>query len=429
MWDPAQGAFWTGTNDGVEINRFPVPLDTATWSWLALREKRYAGALDWAGSALAVTDDASAPTSQLPDGEQLSGVTFSTASLTSTAQYNGITVHPQGVWLEGTNQLATALVDRSRRGDRPAADALLAQARHAQDVLGVGQHLGGVEVDGGIVAASSLLDTGFGFGYFQVQHVGATSWFVFGETRANPLRLLREELSRRATDVPGGSGPPALGDHPVRTNADGPGRSARHRRVGVGADRPVRAAMRRSRGQTPSPPRRASHPHVGRRRARHRDEPGPSADRGAGHRVVLQRLAPQPTPRATTAAGAAATARLPAASRPARSPRAVGERSWFVPADDEPSPTPTRDRSPSRWTRPRCDCVASAHTSTQRHASVVASLAGDRGAERCRARRRAPGRPAVRSTVVAEDATGAAGTVGCGYALGRPTGRTDERLR
>ena len=117
MWDPAQGAFWTGTNDGVEINRFPVPLDTATWSWLALREKKYAGALDWAGSALAVTDDASAPTSQLPDGEQLSGVTFSTASLTSTAQYNGITVHPQGVWLEGTNQLATAL----RRPEPPRA--------------------------------------------------------------------------------------------------------------------------------------------------------------------------------------------------------------------------------------------------------------------------------------------------------------------
>ena len=44
---------------------------------------------------------------------------------------------------------------------------------------------------GGVVAASSLMDTGFGFGYFQVQHVGATSWYVFGETRANPLRLLR----------------------------------------------------------------------------------------------------------------------------------------------------------------------------------------------------------------------------------------------
>ena len=74
---------------------------------------------------------------------------------------------------------------------RRAADALLAQSRTAQDVLGVGQHLGGVEVDGGIVAASSLLDTGFGFGYFQVQHVGATSWFVFGDTRTNPYRLSR----------------------------------------------------------------------------------------------------------------------------------------------------------------------------------------------------------------------------------------------
>jgi len=191
MWDPASGSFWTGTNDGVEINRFPVPLDTATWSWLALREKRYARSLDWAGSTLATTDVAGTPHSQLPTGETVSGVTFSTASLTSTAQYNGITVNPQGVWLEGTNQLATALLDRGRRGDRTAADGLLAQARHAQDVLGVGQHLGGVEVDGGVVAASSLLDTGFGFGYFQVQHVGATSWFVFGSTGTNPMRLRR----------------------------------------------------------------------------------------------------------------------------------------------------------------------------------------------------------------------------------------------
>lgn len=188
MWEPASGWFWTGTNDGTNINTDPVPLDPATWSWLALREKDYAGALDWAASALAVTDDAAAATSQLPDGEQVSGVTFSTASLTSTAQYNGITVHPQGVWLEGTAQLATSLADRSRHHDRARSEALLAQVRHAQDVLGAGQHLGGVEVDGGVVAASSLLDTGFGFGYFQVQHVGATSWFVFGSTRTNPMR-------------------------------------------------------------------------------------------------------------------------------------------------------------------------------------------------------------------------------------------------
>jgi hypothetical protein len=188
MWSPQDGWFWTGTNDGIEINRYPVPLDPSTWSWLALRERRYAGALDWAAQGLATTDVSTAATSQLPDGVTVSGVTFSTASLTSTAQYNGITVHQQGVWLEGTAQLATALLDRGSWLGRARGDALLAQVRHAQDVLGAGQHLGGVEVDGGVVAASSLIDTGFGFGYFQVQHVGATSWFLYGSTRTNPMR-------------------------------------------------------------------------------------------------------------------------------------------------------------------------------------------------------------------------------------------------
>jgi hypothetical protein len=41
---------------------------------------------------------------------------------------------------------------------------------------------------GGLVAAS-LIDTGFGFGYFQVQHIGATSWYVMATLRENPLRL------------------------------------------------------------------------------------------------------------------------------------------------------------------------------------------------------------------------------------------------
>lgn len=188
MWSRADGWFWTGTNDGVEINRSPVPLDPATWSWLALRERRYGGALDWAARALAVTDRSSDETSQLPDGLSVSGVTFSTASLTSTAQYNGITVHPQGVWLEGTAQLATSLLDRGTHRDRLRARALLDQVRHAQASLGGGQHLGGAEVTGGVVAASSLLDSGFGFGYFQVQHVGATSWYMFGATGTNPMR-------------------------------------------------------------------------------------------------------------------------------------------------------------------------------------------------------------------------------------------------
>ena len=189
MWEPAGGYFYTGTNDGTEINRAPLPLDPQTWSWLALRDKRYSKALDWAAGALATRDVAGPATSQMPQGAAVSGVTFSSASLESTASYNGIQAHPQGVWLEGTAQLATAFADRDGRGDRARAQGLLEQVRVAQQVLGGGQHLGGTPLPagGGVVAASSLIDTGFGFGYFQVQHVGATSWHVMGSRGANPF--------------------------------------------------------------------------------------------------------------------------------------------------------------------------------------------------------------------------------------------------
>jgi hypothetical protein len=198
MWEPAGGYFYTGTNDGVEINRDPLPLDPQTWSWLALRDRHYGRAIDWALSTLAATDDPSAPvpssstssTSQLPSGVAISGVTFSSASLSSTAQYNSITVHQQGVWLEGTSQLAAAFADRGGRHDRRTSEDLLTQVRGAQAKVGAGQHVGGTELPkaGGVVAASSLLDTGFGFGYFQVQHVGATSWFLMADGASNPFQ-------------------------------------------------------------------------------------------------------------------------------------------------------------------------------------------------------------------------------------------------
>ncbi len=45
-------------------------------------------------------------------------------------------------------------------------------------------------MDGGVVAASSPMDTGFGFGYYPNLHVGATSWYVFAATRTNPYRFV-----------------------------------------------------------------------------------------------------------------------------------------------------------------------------------------------------------------------------------------------
>ena len=85
MW---QGQFfWTGSNDGSTINTSPIPLDAQTWSWLAMLDERYLKGPLWAADNLWTTDEAGQPHSQLPGGAKLSGVTFSSASLTSTAAY------------------------------------------------------------------------------------------------------------------------------------------------------------------------------------------------------------------------------------------------------------------------------------------------------------------------------------------------------
>lgn len=129
-------------------------------------------------------------TSQLPDGVRLSGVTSSSASLVSTAQYDGTQVHPQGVWLEGTAQLACALDGRRAAGVVRRARDLLDDVATAQALVGQGQSVGGRPLPPAacVVAASSLPDSGFGFGYVQSQHVGATACYVMAGARANPLR-------------------------------------------------------------------------------------------------------------------------------------------------------------------------------------------------------------------------------------------------
>jgi hypothetical protein len=193
MWEPAGGFFYTGSNDGTTINPSPRPLDPQTWGWLSLRDPRRARALDWAARTLAATDTPDSPNSQLPAGVTVRGVAFSDAGRTSTASYNGLPVDQDGVWLEGTAQLATALADRGGPGDRAAARRHLEQLRTVQATLGQDQTAGGraLPAASGIVAASSLIDTGFGFGYFQVQHVGATGWYLLAAREANPFRLLR----------------------------------------------------------------------------------------------------------------------------------------------------------------------------------------------------------------------------------------------
>jgi hypothetical protein len=99
-------------------------------------------------------------------------------------------VNPIGVWCEGSAHLACALEQRAAHRQGRTSEVLLSNLASAQQLLGRGQHVGTVALGvGGLVAATSLIDTGFGFGYFQVQHVGATAWYVMAALGHNPLRL------------------------------------------------------------------------------------------------------------------------------------------------------------------------------------------------------------------------------------------------
>ncbi|MEV6408719.1 Tat pathway signal sequence domain protein [Streptomyces bobili] len=194
MWEPSGGFFYTGTNDGVTVNRSPVPEDTQTWTHLALSSRTHSRSLDWARTELAVLDSADRRNSTVPAGQSYEGVTFSSASLLANEDAPIADGQPRpdrnGVWFEGTAHLALALRDRHSPGDEARARRLLNSLERAQDLLGGGQTLGGTPVaaGSGVVSASSPLDTGFGFGYYPYRHTGATAWYLLAAARANPLR-------------------------------------------------------------------------------------------------------------------------------------------------------------------------------------------------------------------------------------------------
>ncbi|MFJ1969986.1 Tat pathway signal sequence domain protein [Streptomyces sp. NPDC087903] len=194
MWEPSGGFFYTGTNDGVTINRSPVPEDTQTWTRLALASRAHSRSLDWAATELAVLDAAGRRNSTVPAGQSYEGVGFSSAGLVANEDAPIATGQPKpdrnGVWFEGTAHLALALRDRHAPGDEARARRLIASIERAQDLLGRDQTLGGgpVAARSGVVSASSPLDTGFGFGYYPYRHVGATAWYLLAAARTNPLR-------------------------------------------------------------------------------------------------------------------------------------------------------------------------------------------------------------------------------------------------
>jgi len=205
MWEPdgttagvSGGFFYTGTNDGVTVNRSPIPEDTQTWTHLALNSRaqhsRYSRSLDWAATELAVLDRSDRTNSTVPAGQSYEGVTFSSASLLANEDAPIAEFQPRpdrnGVWFEGTAHLALALRDRAGHGDEARAHRLIASVERAQELLGTAQTVGdrALPERAGVVSATSPLDTGFGFGYYPYRHTGATAWYLLAATRTNPLR-------------------------------------------------------------------------------------------------------------------------------------------------------------------------------------------------------------------------------------------------
>jgi hypothetical protein len=246
MFDAAGGFFFTGTApDGVSVNpnlsQENIPEDVQDWSFQAFLNPDHAMSIDWCKTNLAVTDTPQAYNSDLvpafnnnnlTGNIRVSGVTFASQSMRPPLAENEGTESacfiapsdpfsnqpsPSAVWLEGTAHLAAALLSRRLppnhdidgfNGDADTARILLDNIRVAQNNLGKGQHVGGGQPiiglgkparaipDGlGVLAATSELNTGFGFSYKRFLHVGATGWYAIAGLVGNPFQLgLRQDL-------------------------------------------------------------------------------------------------------------------------------------------------------------------------------------------------------------------------------------------
>ena len=203
MFDAPSGHFWTGTSDPTNIFYNNSPEDVNTWSYLAFQDPAYAVSIDWVKTNLATTDSSFAFNNGWNNNTELkvrvNGMTFASLSKLGTV-LGDTTVDADAVWLEGTGHLVAALFSRrlpagqdlpSFHGDVALAYLLLESCQLAQSTLGAGQTVAGKPlVPGqGLTAATSVLNTGFGFNYFPYLHIGATGWYQIGALQNNPMVL------------------------------------------------------------------------------------------------------------------------------------------------------------------------------------------------------------------------------------------------
>jgi hypothetical protein len=197
MFNSASGYFYTGTlGDQITINPYPIPEDCQTWSYLSLLDNQYKQTIDWALANLQTTDTASATNSNLTGSEKITGMVYDSASLAPTIPGSD----PHAVWLEGTSHTVAALVARAVAGrdslpklfsDLETALNFLSNCRTAQSELGAGLTVNGqpIPLGLGLLASTSVMDTGFGFTYGPSLHIGATGWYLIAALGGNPFHL------------------------------------------------------------------------------------------------------------------------------------------------------------------------------------------------------------------------------------------------
>ncbi len=213
MYNTTGGFFYTGTTaDQATIFKDIIAEDAQTWSYLALRDHVYAHSIDWATGNLVTTDTPAEPNSALKGNVAIQGVTFGSASLASLPS-DGF--DPHAVWLEGTGNAIAALFRRAKdildnpanadntvlrleaERDRRDGELFLSNIATAQTVLGANQTVNNLALTPGqgIVAATGILDTGFGqvsadrVVYLPRLHIGATGWYVIAAHAADPFKL------------------------------------------------------------------------------------------------------------------------------------------------------------------------------------------------------------------------------------------------
>jgi hypothetical protein len=197
MYNSTDGYFFTGTlGDQITINTYPIPEDCQTWSYMAMLNNNYKHTIDWALTNLQTTDTASAPNSSLTGDQKITGLAFDTASFAPILPG----CDPNAVWLEGTSHTVAALVARAAAGrdslptlikDLTTAIGFAGQIQTAQSELGSGQTVNGVTipVGNGLVASTSVMDTGFYYTYGPSLHIGATGWYLIAAQGGNPFQL------------------------------------------------------------------------------------------------------------------------------------------------------------------------------------------------------------------------------------------------